>query len=231
MEAKTAKPFAQYGCEKMIYDVRMGPMAVHSEDVIYAVYQANPDGPEAHPHIITYDVQRKIWSDPVQVGTVKHYDHHYAPIVWLDHEKHIHVLFNCHGGQHSAIHLVSTAPGPMEKWREAPEIAPSITYPRAVRVYDDKLLLFYRSPGHMGYWTYQISEDGASWKMSQRIEPARGLLYNNPRPVEDMDGSEMDYLLLFYGWEGPGSIQPNDSASGVSGLRGKAYLWNDGTWL
>ena len=72
-------------------------------------------------------------------------------------------------------------------------------------------------------------DGGASWKMSQRIEPARGLLYNNPRPVEDVDGSEMDNLLLFYGWKGPGSIQPVDSASGASRLRGKAYLWNDGT--
>ncbi len=437
MEAKAAKSFAQYGCEKMIYDVRMGPMSVRFEDVIYVVYQANPNGPEAHPHIITYDIQRKRWSNPVQIGTVKHYDHHYAPIVWIDHRGYIHVLFNCHGAQNGAIHIVSAAPGSIEKWREAPEIAPSITYPRAVRVYDDKLLLFYRAFGHMGYWTYQISDDGgctwtphsvpvidfdqnprlgtdtwagtyhsvcpgkdgrslhiafvywderrswnslyrqrfsninrhhlyylrldipsgqlftfagdrvetpvtrksaekckiwdtglqltnmpsilvddddkphfmmpvseetpwkcrfylirhdqgewlrhpvaetnhtwagsylkngkgtallaylvvgsvdgetlsygggdieewvsldggASWKMNQRIVPEAGLLYNNPRPVEDVDGSEMNDFLLFYGWEGPGSIQPVDGASGLSSLRGKAYLWNDGKWL
>ena len=30
---ETATPFADYGCEKMIYDVRMGPQAVEHEGV------------------------------------------------------------------------------------------------------------------------------------------------------------------------------------------------------
>ncbi|MFC1712259.1 BNR-4 repeat-containing protein [Candidatus Poribacteria bacterium] len=437
MKAKVAKPFAHYGCEKMIYDVRMGPMAVHSRKVIYIVYQANPNGHEAHPHIITYDLQNRKWSEPVQIGTVKRYDHHFAPIVWIDHEEHIHVLFNCHGAQHSALHMVSASPGSIAEWRQAPMIAPSITYPRVVRVCDDRILIFYRALGHMGYWSYQISDDGGytwtphsvpvidfdqnprvdsdtwagtyhsvcpskdgrslhiafvywderkgrnalykrrftsinrhhlyylrldipsgclytfegnrietpvtrehaerckiwdtglrltnmpsifldnndqpsflvpvseeapwkcrfyfvthdygywmrypivetnhtwsgshltmdkdsalhayltvgnvdgetfsygggdieewvsgdsgvSWTLSQRIVPEPDLLYNNPRPVENIDGSTMDDFLLLYGWEGPGSIQTNDNASGTCILRGKAYLWNDGEWL
>ena len=330
--------------------------------------------------------------------------------------------------------LVSARPESTEKWEEAPEIAPSITYPRAMPIYDDKLLLFYRSYGHMGYWTYQVSDDsghswtphsipivdfdqspksdsdtwagtyhsawpgrngrslhiafvywderkglnplykrrftsinrhhlyylrldipsgqlytiegdkmgtpvtretaekckvwdtghrltnmpsilvndndepyfvmpvseeepwkcrfyfikrdrgnwvkhpivetnhtwagshlvrgegsellaylvvgsvdgetlsygggnveewvstdgGSSWKLSRKIASAPGLLYNNPRPIEHVDGSLMDGLLLFYGWEGPGSIQPADGSSKTSRLRGKAYLWRDG---
>jgi hypothetical protein len=436
MDEEAAKPFARYGCEKMIYDVRMGPMAVRFRDAIYIVYQANPNGPEAHPHIITYDLRDRRWSEPVQIGTVKRYDHHFAPILWID-EEHIHVLFNCHGAQHGSIHMVSVLPGSTEKWHDAPEIAPSITYPHVVRIYDGKLLLFYRALGHMGYWTYQISDDGGyswtphsipvidfdqnprlnsdtwagtyhsvcpgkdgrslhiafvywderkgwnplyrqrftsinrhhlyylkldipsgrlltfegdrietpvtrehaekckiwhtglrltnmpsifvdtndepyflmpvseetpwkcrfyfirhdhgewvkhpimetnhtwsgsyltkgndsallaylvvgsvdgetlsygggdieewasvdggtSWKLNHRIVPEPGLLCNNPRPVEDIDGGVMDDFLLLYGWEGPGSIQTNEGVSGTSRLRGKAYLWNDGKWL
>ena len=62
MTEKTSKPFACHGSEKMIYDIRMGPQAVCYNDVIYIAYQANPDGPEAHPHIITYDLGSEKWS-------------------------------------------------------------------------------------------------------------------------------------------------------------------------
>ena len=65
MNEKAAKPFALYGCEKMIYDVRMGPMAVCHKDIIYIAYQANPNGPEAHPHVITCDLQAGEWSKPM----------------------------------------------------------------------------------------------------------------------------------------------------------------------
>ena len=164
MREEIAKPFARYGCEKMIYDVRMGPVALCYNDIIYIAYQANPNGPEAHPHIITYDLQGQRWSKPIQMGKVARYDHHFAPVLWFDHEAHIHVLFHCHSAQHGAIHVVSTHPESVEEWAEAPEIAPSISYPHTVRIYDDKLLLFYRTFGHMGYWTYQISDDGGySW--------------------------------------------------------------------
>ena len=83
--------------------------------------------------------------------------------------------------------------------------------------------------GNIEEW---VSENGGlSWKLNQQLVPEPGLLYNNPRPIENVDGGIMDGLLLLYGWEGPGSIQANDSASGKSILRGKAYLWNDGKWL
>jgi hypothetical protein len=161
------KPFALYGCEKMIYDIRMGPQALCLNNVIYFAYQANPNGPEAHPHLITYDLGSEKWSDPVRAGSVEHYDHHFAPIIWFDRERRIHVLYNCHV-RDGGIHLVSAAPESLpespEDWIKGSEIAPSISYPRVIRLDDATLMLYYRVFGHMGYWSYLISRDGGnSW--------------------------------------------------------------------
>lgn len=431
-----ARPFAEFGCEKMIYDVRMGPQALRYNDVIYIVYQANADGPEAHPHIVTYDLGNAYWSEPVRIGTVDHYDHHFAPVMWFDDDGHIHVLYNCHvvdGG----THMISGRPESIDEWREGPEIAGSISYPRLHRIEDGTLLLYYRTFGHMGYWTYRTSEDGgytwtgpdippfdfdhlplndsdtwagtyqsvcpskdgrslhvafvywdekrvinplynrrfgninrhhfyylrldipsgelytidgelveapvtrsraerckvwdtgyrlsnmpsiilddddnpsfmlpvsdetpwdcqfhfikreggewtrqpvvrtnhtwagshmvrgvdgeltaylvtgdtdgesiiygggevgewrstdegSSWRFTRKLVPEPGLLYNNPRPVELASGGELDGYLVFYGWEGPGSIQQGGGSDSPNLNRGRAYLWHDGKWL
>jgi len=141
----------------------MGPLALCYNDVIYIAYQANPNGPEAHPHVISYDLGEAQWSEPVQVGAVSRYDHHYAPVIWLDCERRFHVLFNCHG-QDGGIHLVSTKPESIDEWTAAPGIANSISYPHVIPIDGGKSLLYYRTFGHMGYWTYQVSSDGGySW--------------------------------------------------------------------
>ena len=414
-----------------------GPQAIHLNDVIYIAYQANPDGPEAHPHIITYDLGSSRWSEPIRVGEVGHYDHHFAPVLWFDDERFIHVLYNCHV-RDGGIHLVSTRPESIGEWRQGPEIASSISYPRVLRTSDGTMLLYYRTFGHMGYWSYLISADGGnswtrpdaplidfdrdpehdsdtwagsyhsvhadkdgrslhiafvywderkllhplyssrlpttnryhlyylrldipsgelytiegdrmtvpvtrrsaekckvwdtghrltnmpsisvddsgepcflvpvsgqtpwecefyvvrrgrgewtwepiaatnhtwsgshltlrdgrtltaylvvgdaangeplsygggeveewvamdgeiSWRPNRRLVPEPGLLYNNPRPVELAEGGEMDGFLVFYGWEGPESIQPVDTTGLHPRNRGKAYLWREGEWL
>jgi hypothetical protein len=167
------KPFALYGGEKMLYDVRMGPQAVRHRDVIYIAYQANADGAEAHPHIIAYDLATRTWSDAVQIGSTTHYDHHFAPILWFDREEHIHVLYNCHG-RDGGTHVISGAPRSIRAWKAGPQIYKSISYPRVIPLPDDKLLLYYRAFGHMGYWTHQASTNG-------------GYTWTQPRPLIDFD--------------------------------------------
>ena len=163
MPDEAPKPFAHHGSEKMVYDVRMGPQALCCNDVIYIAYQANADGPEAHPHLITHDLREAEWSRPVQVGQVAYYDHHLAPILWFDCERHVHVLYKC-DARDGGVHLISTHPESIDEWTEGPEIYPSLSYPRVVRIGDGKLLLYYHVFGHMGFWTYQVSSDGGySW--------------------------------------------------------------------
>ena len=433
-----ATPFARFGSEKMIYDIRMGPQALRHEGTVYLAYQANPDGQKALPHVVSYDLTTGSWTKPAVIGDVKRYDHHFAPILWLDDDEHLHALFNCHGAAHNSAHRISTDPLQTDSWEEGPEVARSITYPRMLRVGNGELLLFYRAFGHMGYWTYQTSKDGGyswrgadvplvdfdqepevnsdtwagtyhsvavtesgeslhlafvywderrwtnplyglrlgnidryhlyyarldvgsgrvynidgkrlelplnrgqaehckvwdtglhltnmpsillddddspsflmpvaegtpwecrfhfitretgewarypiaetdhtwsgchlqrdgdsvlrafliagrtsgaenrsygggaleewrslddgrSWELERTIQPEPGLLYNNPKPVENPEGLAERDFLVFYGWEGPGSIEPLSRGDADMGLRGKAYMWRNGEWL
>ena len=57
-----ARPFARYGTEKMVYDVRMSPQALWHEDTIFIVYHST-GGEDAelrgHPYAITYEVSSR----------------------------------------------------------------------------------------------------------------------------------------------------------------------------
>ncbi len=80
--------------------------------------------------------------------------------------------------------------------------------------------------GTLEKWTSR--DGGRSWKQQERIVPEEGLIYNNPKWVEDADGGIIEDCLLFYGWQGPGGIHedPSEDAN-----RGRAYLWWDGEWV
>jgi len=156
---KKSDPFAHHGSTKMIYDVRMGPQGIHHKKTFYITYQANPDGGKALPHIIKRDPDGS-WSAPVVLGDVLGYDHHFAPVLWVDLKKHLHVLYNCHIGLNKAVHKISKDPLSINAWQDGPEIAPSISYPKVLQCTTGRLVLYYRSLGHMGNWTYRISDDG-----------------------------------------------------------------------
>ena len=155
-----SKAFAENGIEKMLYDVRMGPQAVYHDGVITVVYQCDSERVGlGHPHIRSYDVEGASWSDPVRIGTVSRYDHHLAPILWFDQDEWLHVLFDCHrrtGGQH----LVSVKPKTIEEWQEAAPVDHSISYPRVFPLPDGRHLMYSRTFGHQGYWTFRVSDDG-----------------------------------------------------------------------
>ncbi|HCQ04268.1 MAG TPA: hypothetical protein DIT99_27915, partial [Candidatus Latescibacteria bacterium] len=98
------------GIEKMLYDVRMGPQAVFHEGTIYSSPQRESEGVGlGHPHIRTYDVDKRIWSEPAQIGNVERYDHHFAPILLFDPAERVHVLFDCHG-RSGGQHIVAVLP-------------------------------------------------------------------------------------------------------------------------
>lgn len=186
----TPTAFAAHGCEKMIYDLRMGPQAIMHGQAGYFVYlagtgqQGSVRGPGlAHPHIIRRDPDGD-WSAPVRIGQAHGPNHHFAPVLWIDRRQHLHVLYNCHFTLNQSCHRVSARPLDITRWREAPLVAPSISYPRIVRLPGGRLLLYYRVLGHMGYWTYRLSNpDNAGWG-----PPAPPLVDFDHRP--DIPGDE-----------------------------------------
>ena len=183
--APAPRPFARYGTEKMVYDVRMGPQALWHEDTVYLVYHSTGDAAAellGHPYARAYEVSRRRWSEPVRLGSVRGYDHHFAPIIWRDPGGHLHVLYHCHGAD-GGVHLVSERPDSITGWRPAPAIAPSISYPRAFPLGGGRLLLYFRTFGHMGNWGYQLSNDGGyTW-----TRPAAPLVDFDQNPQTNLD--------------------------------------------
>jgi len=72
---------------------------------------------------------------------------------------------------------------------------------------------------------WRSTDDGDTWQQISDITPQTGLLCNNPRPIEGVEGSPLKRSLVFFGWEGPDGILPGDP------FKGRAYLWQDGKWL
>lgn len=161
-------PFATHGAEKMIYDARMRPQALATEDGrIAVVWQGAADGLLGHPHLAVYDRDARHRTAPRQVGQAVGLDHHFAPIIWRDAHRRFHILWNCHFSPGS--HIVSRGADALDQWQEAPSIAPSITYPSVWHVSGGRRLLLYRVAGHLGYWVVRLSDDGDIWRPEETI--------------------------------------------------------------
>jgi hypothetical protein len=82
--------------------------------------------------------------------------------------------------------------------------------------------------GDMEEW--ESTDGGSGWKFVRKLEPHENLLYNNPIPVEHAGGGTMKGAVVFFGWEGPGSLHRAARAVPPRPNTGKAFLWHRGSW-
>lgn len=162
-------PFGSAGQVKMIYDHRQKPQSVYMNGKVHIVINGGGKTDDVsskgrmrtHPQAVTYDVASRTFSEVVTLGPAKS-DHHDGPVIWVDGDERLHVLYGCH--KTPGTHLVSRKPGrigkSLEDWKEAEEISPSISYPTAFRVSGNKTLVYFRNTGHSGSWTYRVGDDG-----------------------------------------------------------------------
>lgn len=159
----TAIPFAYHGFEKMLYDARQSPVALVHKNQLYVAWGGGEDG-LPQPNVIRYDIAGGVWSKPVRPAELQRRapDHHMNPVIWMDHQDRLHMLFGVHCS--AGTHVYTPDPGNLDNWVEGPQIAPDITYPKIMKAADGTLVMFYRVLAHMGYWTYITSRDGGfSW--------------------------------------------------------------------
>ena len=213
----TGKPFAVNGFEKMLYDARQSPVAITHKDKLYVCWGGGTDG-LPRPNIIEYDIPSGKWSEPIRPAELKREapDHHMNPVIWVDHEDRLHMLFGVHCS--AGTHIYTPEPGNIRKWVEGPQIAPDITYPKVMKASDGTLIMFYRVLAHMGWWTYIISKDGGfSWSKPVSLidfdrDPIEGeddwaSTYHNCRLSRD--GKHLHFGFVYfhergmYGWLHP----------------------------
>jgi hypothetical protein len=162
--------FGHGGQIKMLYDRRQRPQSVYLRNKVHIVFNAgrgDGDSPRARtrPMAVTYDPRTRTFSDVVTLGRSSS-DHHKGPVIWVDRNDHLHVLYGCH--RTPGTHLVSRRPATigrdLDAWNEAPEIAPGISYPTFHRIEDARQLVYYRTAGHFSSWTYRVTRDnGTTW--------------------------------------------------------------------
>ncbi|MGB0578620.1 MAG: BNR-4 repeat-containing protein [Limisphaerales bacterium] len=162
-------PFGEDGKFKMLYDARQRPQSVYLNDRIYLVYNGDAKPTKnrkgsARPTLIIYNPKTRTFSESTELGS-RHSDHHFSPIIWADEDDHLHVLHGCH--RTPGTHLISAKPASAAiepEWREAPQIAPKLSYPTVYRIHDNRELIYYRTGGHTSSWNYRISADnGRTW--------------------------------------------------------------------
>jgi len=159
----------------MLYDSRMHPAAIEHDGKLILTWR----GQNGWPQVRIYDLATRELSEQVNVydGLEQAFDlekytkdQHYNPVIWLDRENHLHLIAGCHGNW-LAIHndcdkVKSKIPGDIfSGWELVDEtIAESINYPKVYPIYEDQTLMHFRHSGHIGAWTYRISENGTdSW--------------------------------------------------------------------
>ena len=163
-------PFGEKGSIKMLYDRRQRPQSVFLDGKVHIVFAGeaeftNSKKAKTKPLAVTFDPQTKKFSEIVTLGPANS-DHHFAPVIWADNKKRLHVLHGCH--KTPGTHLISKKPGDigrsLEDWEKGTTISPSISYPTFYRIAGGRELIYYRTSGHISSWTYRISEDnGNSW--------------------------------------------------------------------
>ena len=165
--------FAFGGSKKMTYDVRQRPQAVLFNDKVYIGYKGggtvankNPRNvAPTHASLVRYDPKDRTFSEPITFGKQTS-DHHDCPVLWVDKDDHLHLLYKCHN--EPGVHLVANEPGGMGEseadWSTLPDIAPKVSYPTLFEIPGGKHLIYYRTAGHSSSWSYKITDDnGKSW--------------------------------------------------------------------
>ena len=162
--------FGEGGQIKMTYDARQRPNCVYHDGIIYLVFNAGAaesatGKSKSKPMAVAFNVASEEFSRIVSLGSESR-DHHDGPVIWVDTEEKLHVLYGWH--HDLGKHLISNQPynigSGLTNWSAAPAPSSKMSYPWMSRIYDDKQLVFYRTDGHYSSWTYRISGDnGITW--------------------------------------------------------------------
>jgi len=167
----TIVPFGSGGQVKMVYDRRQRPQALYIDGKVYMVYNGGAseiaeDKRKSFPYVISYDPETKSLSDPIKLSNNGSRDQHYTPVIWADNQNFLHILHGCH--KTSGTHLISKGMSNIGKsaddWVVGAPIRSSLSYPTVYNIYEDKMLVYFRTGEHRSSWSYLISDDeGKSW--------------------------------------------------------------------
>jgi len=114
--------------------------------------------------ITYYDHDTKEWATPVKVDDTPGEDEHFQPEILVDSSGYIHLFYGCHDTP--VKYAKSNNPEDISAWTTGMTIGDGNTYPFAVEVGANHLLLFVRhlvSTDHRTLYVYESTDGGVSW--------------------------------------------------------------------
>ena len=151
---------------------------------VYITYQ----GHLTDPYVASYDLTSNQWDGPYKAGYStlskgeRKIDSHGRPIIEVDSQGYIHIVFGGHGGEREdglnplsidtphaggrMKHVVSTKPYDLSQFVEKNDISPFASYTRSYKMANGDIYFFTRAGTHKSPWVYYKMHNG-----SQTFEP------------------------------------------------------------
>jgi hypothetical protein len=148
-------------------------------DTLYIVYQ----GHLTDPYVASYNVKTHKWSGPFKAGhstlskNDRKIDSHGRPIIEVDSQGYIHIVFGGHGGEREdglnpmsidtphaggrMLHVVSAKPHDLTKFIEKDDISPFASYAKSYRMANGDIYFFTRAGTHKSPWLYYKMKRGS----------------------------------------------------------------------
>lgn len=165
-------------------------------DKVYIVYQ----GYLTDPYVASYDLKTKQWDGPYKAGHStlskgeRKIDSHGRPIIEVDSQGYIHIVFGGHGGEREdglnpysidtphaggrMLHVVSAKPYDLSQFIEKDDISPFASYTKSFKMGNGDIYFFTRGGTHKSPWLYYKMKNG-----SQTFEPP--VVMTLPTPQKD----------------------------------------------
>lgn len=184
-------------------------------DTLYITYQ----GHLTDPYVASYNLKSKQWDGSYKAGHStlskgeRKIDSHGRPIIEVDNQGYIHIVFGGHGGEREdglnpfsidtphaggrMKHVVSTKPNDLSKFIEKDDISPFASYTRSYKMGNGDIYFFTRAGTHKSPWVYYKMKSGSqtfeapvviTWPTPQSSNPINvDTQYINPLKVSDTE--------------------------------------------
>jgi len=184
-------------------------------DTLYITYQ----GHLTDPYVTSYNLTTKKWSGPFKAGHStlskgdRKIDSHGRPIIEIDDQGYIHIVFGGHGGEREdglnplsidtphaggrMKHVVSNKPYDLSAFTEKNDITPFASYTKSYKMANGDIYFFTRAGTHKSPWLYYKMKSGSqtfeppviiSWPTPDKNNPILvDTHYINPLKVSDTD--------------------------------------------
>ncbi len=184
-------------------------------DTLYITYQ----GHLTDPYVASYNLKTQQWDGAYKAGHStlskgeRKIDSHGRPIIEVDDQGYIHIVFGGHGGEREdglnpfsidtphaggrMKHVVSTQPYDLSEFVEKQDISPFASYTRSYKMANGDIYFFTRAGTHKSPWVYYKMKSGSqtfeppvviTWPTPQKSDPINvDTQYINPLKISDTE--------------------------------------------